>query len=103
MHHPNAQIHFFLTIAALALSVSLKISLYEWYAIIIVIGMVLSAEAFNSAIEALMDHFNPGFHPVVGKVKDLAAGAVLFTAISAGIIGTIIFLPKIVALVIETK
>ena len=98
MNHPNAQIHLAFTIVALVLSVSLDISQYEWLAIIIVIGMVLSAEAINSAIEILLDHLNPGFHPAVGKVKDLAAGAVLLTAISAALIGILIFLPKILAL-----
>jgi len=56
--------------------------------------MVLAAEAFNTALENLTDLVSPDHHPLAGKAKDLAAGAVLLTAMCTAIVGTIIFLPK---------
>ena len=57
--------------------------------------MVLAAEGFNTAIERLVDLVSPGFHPIAGDVKDVAAGAVLICAIAAAIVGAIIFVPYI--------
>ena len=62
------------------------------------ITTVLSAEAFNTAIEYLIDLVSPDYHPLAGKAKDVAAAAVLFTAIGAFFVGLIIFLPKVIAL-----
>lgn len=59
------------------------------------IGMVIAAELFNSAIEKLVDIVSPEWNPLAGKVKDIAAGAVLVCAIVAGITGLIVFLPHI--------
>lgn len=67
----------------------------EWIAVSIVIGAVLAAEAINSAIEALADLVSPEYNAAIKKTKDLAAGAVLITAIAAAIVGFIIFLPKL--------
>jgi diacylglycerol kinase (ATP) len=58
------------------------------------------AEAFNTALEFLTDLASPEPHPLAGKAKDVAAGAVLIAAIMAVIIGVIIFLPKILEVVI---
>jgi diacylglycerol kinase (ATP) len=55
--------------------------------------MVLAAEAFNTAIERLVNLVAPDYHPIAGDVKDVAAGAVLICAIVAAIIGMIVFLP----------
>jgi diacylglycerol kinase (ATP) len=70
----------------------------EWIVIILCFAIVMTAEAFNSAIEKLVDFVSPGIHPQAGKIKDIAAGAVLITAIIAAIIGCIIFIPKIIIL-----
>ena len=56
-------------------------------------GIVLAAEGFNTAIERLVDLVSPGFHPIAGDVKDVAAGAVLICAIVSAIVGAIIFIP----------
>ncbi|MNY66215.1 Undecaprenol kinase [compost metagenome] len=58
-------------------------------------GLVFVCELFNTALEALADFASPGKHPQIKKVKDLAAAAVLLSAISALITGIIIFLPKL--------
>lgn len=69
------------------------ITVSEWCIVLLCFAMVLAAEAFNTAIERLVNLVSPDFHPLAGDVKDIAAGAVLITAIFAAIIGFIIFLP----------
>ncbi len=73
-----------------------EITLLEWIFILFAAGMVFAAEAFNTAIEIDMNLTSPEFHPHARDTKDVAAGAVLITAILAAIIGIIIFLPRIV-------
>ena len=67
----------------------------EWCIVLLCFGMVLAAEAFNTAIERLVNLVSPDFHPIAGDVKDVAAGAVLICAIAAALIGGNIFLPYI--------
>lgn len=74
------------------------ISQMEWIAVVIMIGAVLAAEAVNSALEALADFVSPEYSEAIKHTKDLAAGAVLLTAIAAAIVGGIIFFPKLAAL-----
>lgn len=92
----NILIHITLTIIAVILGFLLKISNIEWVAIVIVIGLVISAEVFNTAIEELVDFISPQKNKKAGIIKDLAAGAVLVLSIAALITGIIIFLPKII-------
>lgn len=91
----NVKIHLSTIFPIIGLGLFFKISLSEWIAIIICIGMVISAEIMNTSIEFLTDLVSPEFHPQAGKVKDLAAGAVLAIAFTALIVGGIIFFPKI--------
>lgn len=90
----NAQIHFIAAVAAIVLGFVYKIDFIEWCLVVIAIGLVLMAEMFNTAIEFLIDLVSPEIQNKAGKAKDIAAGAVLITTISAAIIGSIIFLPK---------
>lgn len=76
----------------------LQISNLEWLIVIFCIGLVLTAEIFNSAIEVLTDIVSPESNPRAGLVKDMAAGAVLIAAITSAIIGLIIFVPKLLNL-----
>lgn len=91
----NTWIHLALTFVAIILGFILKISKGEFLAIIIAMTMVWVAEIFNTAIEKTMDFISKEKHPQIKLVKDLAAAAVLITAISAVIVGAIIFIPKI--------
>ncbi len=91
---PNARIHLIFVAALLICGFIFQISVTEWCLIIICMGMVLAAEAFNTALEHLTDLVSPDYHLLAGKAKDLAAGAVLLVAISSATVGTIIFLPK---------
>ncbi len=94
----NFWIQMIIGVLAVVSGFVLNISAIEWYIVILSIGMVLGAETFNSAIEALTDLVHPGHDPKAGLVKDLAAGAVLITAIAAAAVGLVIFIPKIIAL-----
>lgn len=92
---PNARIHCLAAVGVCVAGVWLGLSGLEWVAVAIVVGAVLAAEAMNSAIEALADLVSPGYNEAIKRTKDLAAGAVLLTAISAAVTGLIIFLPKV--------
>ena len=92
---PNARIHGAATIIALILGGILGLSKIEWCLIVLCIFAVLAAEAFNTALEYLTDLVSPEYHELAGKTKDVAAAGVLLTAFGAFIIGTIIYLPKI--------
>ncbi|RUA29678.1 MAG: diacylglycerol kinase family protein [Bacteroidetes bacterium] len=100
MHHQhNFYIHITLTVIALTLAYILDITKTELLFIIVAIGMVLSAEIFNTAIEKLTNLVQPNHDPKAGIIKDLAAAAVLITAICALIIGLIIFTPYLTNLI----
>ena len=91
----NAWIHGFFAILAIYLGFYFHISTTEWLFIVLTIGLVLMAEAFNTALEFDMDLTSPEFHPYAKYTKDIAAGAVLIMSFIAVIIGLIIFVPKI--------
>ena len=83
-------------IAAMAVIIAgivLGITRTEWIMVVMCIGTVIAAELFNTAIEKLVDLVSPERHPVAGRGKDIAAGAVLICAVAAAIIGLIIFIP----------
>lgn len=94
----NAKIHALAAALVIICAFYFQISTTEWCFLIFAMTMVLSAEAFNTAIEFLTDLVSPDFHPLAEKTKDVASAAVLFTAIGALIIGIIIFLPKFVTI-----
>lgn len=96
---PNARIHLIATICAIILGIPLRISRFEWCIILIVIALVWAAEAFNTVIEKLVDHFFKDYHETARITKDISAGAVLICSIAALICGLIIFLPKLIALI----
>ena len=73
-----------------------EIDRMEWIAVSLAIGAVLAAEAFNTALESLADAVHPERHPLVGRAKDCAAGAVLLAAIAAIVVGILVFLPKLI-------
>lgn len=91
----NAWLHLAAAAAALTLSVVLKISAGGWIGVLFAIGLVLSAEAFNTCIEKMLDKLIPEQNDTVRYVKDLAAGAVLLCAITAAAIGAAVFIPAI--------
>ena len=88
---PNAQIHAVATAVVVLAGLALGIERLEWLSIVLAIGGVLCAEAFNTAFEALCDVAAPGHDPRVGRAKDLAAGGVLLAALAALAVGAIVF------------
>ena len=94
----NFWVHIFFAIIAIILGFLLKISHVEWMILVLTAGFVMVAEAINTAIEIDIDLTSPNYHPYAKDTKDVAAGAVLISAIVAIIVGIIIFLPKILIL-----
>jgi diacylglycerol kinase (ATP) len=95
----NAWIHAVLAVVAVGLGLAFGISRLEWCAIVIVIGLVFAAEAFNTALEALADAAVPEQHEGIRVAKDAAAGAVLVAAVAAAIVGVVVFGPRLLLLV----
>ena len=91
----NLWIHLGLTVIAVVMGFLFKISRSEWCFVIFAIGFVIASELFNTAVEWLVDLVSPEWNEKAGKIKDVAAGAVLVSAITALVIGLIIFLPKL--------
>lgn len=75
-----------------------EISKTEWLFQTAAIGLVLSIEGLNTAVEKIADFIHPGFHERIGFIKDIAAGAVFFAAMTALAIGAIIYIPIIKSL-----
>ncbi|MGX7666270.1 diacylglycerol kinase [Flavobacterium pedocola] len=73
-----------------------NITATEWMFQILVFGLVLSIEGLNTAVEKIADFIHPDYHERIGFIKDIAAGAVFFAALSAIAIGAIIYLPRII-------
>lgn len=94
----NVWIHLTIALLTVIAGFAFGIQRTEWIAIVICIGTVIAAEAFNTAIERLVNLTSPEWHPVAGEVKDIAAGAVLICAIAAAAVGLIVFIPYIIAL-----
>ena len=94
------KIHVGIAVLVVLMGLYFRISVYEWMVCVLCIGLVFSSEMFNTAIETIVDLISPNVHPLAGKTKDIAAGAVLITAICSVIIGILIFLPKVLNLFI---
>ena len=97
-HEQNITFHLIAAVAVVAAGFFFNITHTEWMVVMLCIGTVISAELFNSAIERLVDLVSPEWQKIAGEVKDIAAGAVLVTAIAAAIVGLIVFLPYVIAL-----
>jgi diacylglycerol kinase (ATP) len=95
----NAQIHLLISACVVALGTVLGIARWEWLVLVLTIGLVLAAEGINTAIEAAVDVATSGYHPRARVAKDVAAGAVVICAITAVIVGCLVFLPHLWPLV----
>ena len=91
----NAWIHLAALVVVVVAGIILKLSYTEWALVVFAIGFVFAAEAFNTAIETLVDLVSPEFDKKAGLIKDVAAGAVLIVAITTVVIGILIFGKKI--------
>jgi diacylglycerol kinase len=91
----NAWIHLTVFVCALIAGFYFHLNRYEWIALIFAAGLVLMAEAFNTAIEIDIDLTSPDYHPFARDTKDVAAGAVLIASVTAAVVGILIFAPHI--------
>jgi diacylglycerol kinase (ATP) len=92
---PNAWIHLIATVMVFMAAAYFNLSLYDVIALLIVTGFVWVAEIFNTAIERIMDFISKEKKPEIKFIKDLSAGGVLLSAITAIVTGAIIFIPKL--------
>ena len=95
-HERNMKIHCVMAVLVVIGGFVLHISQIEWFICLILFGLVMSLEMVNTAIEATVDLVTQERKPLAKKAKDVAAGAVLISAIMAAIIGCIIFIPKLI-------
>jgi diacylglycerol kinase (ATP) len=96
MQH-NAIIHLLMTILVFAGAVFFRVTRGEAVALVLSVGLVWSAELFNTAIEKLCDMLSKEYHPAIKFIKDVSAAAVLVSAIAAFVTGAIVFFPKLLA------
>ncbi len=91
----NARIHLSVALVVIALGLWLGLSRTEWAIIALTIGLVLAAESFNTVAEAAVDLATAEYHPLAKIAKDVAAGAVLLTAVTAVIVGLLVLGPPL--------
>ncbi len=91
----NAKIQTVMGIIAISLGFIVSITPYQWLLVLFCIGLVISLEMINSAIEVFCDMVTTDFHPRIKIIKDVAAGAVLVACVASLIIGLIIFIPAL--------
>jgi undecaprenol kinase len=82
-------------LAAVVAGLILRIGAADWACVLLVIGLVLTAETLNTVVEALVDLCTDEFHPLAKAAKDMAAGAVLLSSAAAVGVGVAVFLPRL--------
>lgn len=95
----NMRMHIIAALLACIAGFYFNLTSVEWVVIILCIVLVISFELTNTAIEELCNMVHPEHHPIIKRVKDIAAAAVLVAAMGSFIAGLIIFLPKLISLV----
>lgn len=93
---PNLIFHFLVAIGVILMGIYFNITRVEWLAVFILIGLVITAELTNAAIETVVDAFTEKEHPGAKKAKDVSAGAVLVLAITSVVVGVLIFYPYLI-------
>lgn len=99
LSEPNFRIHIVSSLLVVGSGFLLGISTIEWLVVLLCIGLVITMEMLNTAIEKLCDVVHREHHTGIRQTKDIAAGAVLASAIMAAICGTVIFAPKLYSLI----
>ncbi|MET1259559.1 diacylglycerol kinase family protein [Flagellimonas sp. DF-77] len=92
----SIKIQFFIALLATAAGFYFEISREEWMVQLLAIGLVMGIEGLNTAVEKISDFVHPEYHKKIGFIKDIAAGAVMAVSLIAGVIGLIIYLPKLI-------
>ncbi len=92
LKHPAVLLQFVLAGLAVAAGFILKLNLYEWLAVIICIGLVITAEMLNTCIEKICDLYTTDYDETVKTIKDISAGAVLAASLTALTAALLIFI-----------
>lgn len=90
----SIMVQFFIGIIMTIIGFCFHITATEWLFQTLSIGLIMSIEGLNTAVEKIADFIHPEYHSKIGFIKDIAAGAVFFAAITAIVIGLIIYIPK---------
>lgn len=96
-HEHNAWIHLMATLVTLSAGLYFELERVDWALVIMAISLVWLGEGLNTAVELLANAITTEPHPLIGHAKDVAAGAVLLSALGAAAIGLLVFLPKVLA------
>lgn len=91
----NMKIHLVAAAAVLAAAIRFEINCLEAALVFLAMALVMVAEMVNTAVEKAVDLVSPEYHPLAGRAKDAAAGAVLLAAFFSVVIGVLVFLPYI--------
>ncbi|MCS6981363.1 MAG: diacylglycerol kinase family protein [Flavobacteriales bacterium] len=94
----HLQIHLLALTVVTASGLFFRLSPGEWLAVALASGFVIGTELLNTAVEELCNHLWPHPHPLAARIKDVAAAAVLFAALTALVVGMIIFGPRLVSM-----
>lgn len=92
-HEASIQVQFVIAVIITIAGFYFDITATEWIFQMLAIGLVMTAEGLNTATEKIADFVHPDFHNKIGHIKDVAAGAVFFAAVTAALIGGIIYFP----------
>lgn len=95
LNERNMRIHVVISIAVVIIGLMVELTRIEWLFILFAIGGVITLELLNTALERIVDLVTEDYHPLAKQAKDISAGAVFVYALLSVIVGTIIFLPKI--------
>lgn len=91
----NMRVHLGAAAAVVLAAACFRVSRAEWACLLLTMGMVMAAEAMNTAIERLCDFVKEDHDPKIGIIKDIAAGGVLLAAVFAAAVGAVVFLPPV--------
>ncbi len=91
----HANVHLISGILVIATAIILDFTYLEWAVVLLSIAAVISTEIINTSIEKLVDFVSPEHHQMAGLIKDLAAGAVLVSAVLSALIGLIIIVKHV--------
>jgi diacylglycerol kinase len=93
----NAWLEVAIACGVLAVGIWLHLDVLRWAIIVLTAALVFAAELFNTAVEVIVDLVSPQHHPLAKIVKDVAAGAVLVTALGAVVVGLLLLGPPLLA------
>jgi diacylglycerol kinase (ATP) len=99
----NMRVHLFSVVAILLAGLLLRLPRVEMVVLVVTAAMVVIAEMFNTAIEAVVDMITDHYHPAAKYAKDVAAGAVLIAAINAAVVGGIVFLSYFQSYIVKAR